>query len=209
MSTPSRRDQLLALAGTILERDGVEGLGVGSLAREAGIKPPSLYKQFGGIEEIRAALVAEGFADFDSALAALTDASRQSTAPPGVAPPAPEARPPDPAAVRETVRAFARTYREQALAMPQRYRLMTARPLARDLLPAGSERAAMQPLLDLFGETVEHHDVSRAAWAWAHGLVSLEIAERFPPGADLDAGWELLVDGVTSLLARRTAATRP
>lgn len=26
-------------------------------------------------------------------------------------------------------------------------------------------------------------------WAFAHGMVSLEIDSRFPPGADLDSAW--------------------
>jgi hypothetical protein len=35
---------------------------------------------------------------------------------------------------------------------------------------------------------------SRALWAAAHGLVDLELNDRFPPGADLDAAWAALVD---------------
>ena len=52
----------------------------------------------------------------------------------------------------------------------------------------------MIALVDLFGETPGHHDTARAAWAWAHGLASLEIADRFPPGADIDAAWQVLVE---------------
>ena len=32
-------------------------------------------------------------------------------------------------------------------------------------------------------------DRARAAWAFAHGMVTLELADRFPPDADLDAAW--------------------
>jgi hypothetical protein len=31
--------------------------------------------------------------------------------------------------------------------------------------------------------------LARAMWAFAHGMVSLEIDGRFPPGADLDGAW--------------------
>jgi hypothetical protein len=31
---------------------------------------------------------------------------------------------------------------------------------------------------------------ARALWAFAHGTVMLELDQRFPPGADLDAAWE-------------------
>jgi hypothetical protein len=30
---------------------------------------------------------------------------------------------------------------------------------------------------------------ARACWAFAHGMVILELDGRFPPGADLDAAW--------------------
>jgi hypothetical protein len=29
----------------------------------------------------------------------------------------------------------------------------------------------------------------RAVWAFAHGMVGLELSGRFPPDADLDAAW--------------------
>jgi hypothetical protein len=32
-------------------------------------------------------------------------------------------------------------------------------------------------------------DVSLALWAFAHGMVVLELNDRFPPDADLDAAW--------------------
>lgn len=59
----------------------------------------------------------------------------------------------------------------------------------------------MVALLALFGEDLTRHDVARAAWAWAHGLVILEIAQRFPPDADLDAAWAVLVDTLTARAA--------
>jgi hypothetical protein len=36
-------------------------------------------------------------------------------------------------------------------------------------------------------------DLARAAWAAVHGLVVLELADRFPPDADLDAAWAAAV----------------
>ena len=38
---------------------------------------------------------------------------------------------------------------------------------------------------------------ARLLWAAAHGLVVLELADRFPPGADLDAAWTELVAALT------------
>jgi Tetracyclin repressor-like, C-terminal domain len=82
--------------------------------------------------------------------------------------------------------AIATAYRAYALAHPHLYRLMNYQPLRRDLLPAGLEARAAGPLAEAAG-----HDQARARamWAFAHGMVSLEIDGRFPPDADLDEAW--------------------
>ena len=73
------------------------------------------------------------------------------------------------------------------------------RPLNRDQLPPGlrdqlppglrdqllEDRAAAPPVIALGGEP----DRARAAWAFAHGMIMLELNGRFPPTADLDAAW--------------------
>lgn len=169
----ARREQLVSLAKDLLEREGLDGFGVGSLSRAAGIKPPSLYKHFAGRADIENALISRGFRDFAMALAQTSNGTLSP---------------------RDRVAGFAQAYRTQALERPQLYRLMTDRPLDREALTPGAEREAMAALLEFLGEKEGHHDRARAAWAWAHGLASLEIAGRFPPGANIDAAWELLVD---------------
>jgi WHG domain-containing protein len=47
-----------------------------------------------------------------------------------------------------------------------------------------------------------NQDLARAVWAFAHGMVQLELARRFPPGADLDSAWQ---EGITAFQARMTA----
>jgi AcrR family transcriptional regulator len=81
--------------------------------------------------------------------------------------------------------AIARAYRAFALAHPQLYRLMTERPLPRDELPEGLEARAAAPIL----RAVADPNAARAAWAFAHGMVVLELAGRFPPDADLEPAW--------------------
>ena len=61
-------------------------------------------------------------------------------------------------------------------------------------LAAAAVAAAADPLLSAFGD--EH--VARAVWASAHGLVTLELAGRFPPEADLDAAWAAMVAAYAS-----------
>lgn len=183
--TSARREQLLDLAADVLERDGLDEFGVGSLARAAGIRPPSLYKHFAGLDDIHHGLISRAFRDLAEAFTrAETEADADSD-------------------VRARVAAFAAVYRRQALARPQLYRLSTARPLDRSAVEPGAEESAMAALLTLFGEDLGRHDVARSAWAWAHGLVSLEIAERFPPDADLDAAWSVLVDTLAAMASDR------
>jgi AcrR family transcriptional regulator len=81
--------------------------------------------------------------------------------------------------------ALAGAYRAFALAHPHLYTLMTDGPLRRDLLPEGIEQEIAAPLRAALPDEA----AARAAWAAAHGLAALELAGRFPPGADLDAAW--------------------
>lgn len=88
-------------------------------------------------------------------------------------------------------RGLARAYRTFARKHPQLYRLMTDRPLDRAGLEPGVEERAAQPVVDIFGER------ARAAWAFAHGMTILELNDRFPPGADLDAAWEQGIEALS------------
>lgn len=88
------------------------------------------------------------------------------------------------------LRALARAYRRWALAHPRLYELTTRKPLHRDRLGDGVETAASARLVTLCGGDV---DRARALWAAAHGLVDLELANRFPDGADVPAAWDALV----------------
>ena len=97
-----------------------------------------------------------------------------------------------------TFAALADAYRTWALAHPHMHRLLHDRPLDRSRLPKGLEERAAAPLI-----TACHGDqaMARAAWATIMGLVDLELADRFPPGADLAA--------VYAAAARAYASTGP
>jgi AcrR family transcriptional regulator len=86
---------------------------------------------------------------------------------------------------------LAEAYRSWALAHPALYGLATGAPLDRDRLTPGVEDRAAAPVVAAAGGD-EHR--SRALWAAAHGLVALELNDRFPPGADLDAAWAAMVE---------------
>jgi AcrR family transcriptional regulator len=81
---------------------------------------------------------------------------------------------------------LATAWRSFARGRPHLYRLMTLQPLPRDRLPAGVEARAALPVVAAAGGD-EH--LGRALFAFAHGMTILELDERFPEDADLDAAW--------------------
>ncbi|MER7175181.1 TetR/AcrR family transcriptional regulator [Streptomyces mesophilus] len=84
-----------------------------------------------------------------------------------------------------------KAYRTYALAHPHLYRLNTERSLPREDLPEGLEARAAAPLVRVCGGDM---DAARAAWAFAHGMVILQLNGRFPDDADLSAAWETGAD---------------
>ena len=167
----TRGRQLVAEARALLEEGGPDGLTMRTLAGRVGIRAPSIYKHVAGREALEAAVVADGLREFAEAG---EEAVRDAADPLG---------------------ALARAYRGFARAHPHLYRLMNDRPLPRDRLPEGLEARAGAPLLAAMGGDP---DRARAAWAFAHGMVMLELTDRFPEGADLDAAWRA---GLTALHA--------
>jgi hypothetical protein len=55
-----------------------------------------------------------------------------------------------------------------------------------ELLTPGVEERAARPLVEAVGGDPAH---GRVLWAFVHGMVVLELNDRFPSSADLDAAW--------------------
>ncbi len=159
--TPRARE-IVDAARALLEEEGPDALTMRRLADRLGMRAPSLYKHFSGKEALEAAVISDGFVELAGAF---EEAVRGAHDPLGE---------------------LARTYRSFALSRPHLYRLMTERPLRRDLLEPDVEARAAGPLLEAAGGD---ESLARAAWAFAHGMTVLELNGRFPPGADLDAAW--------------------
>jgi AcrR family transcriptional regulator len=166
----TRQQEIVAVARDLVAREGVEALTLGRVAKTLGIKPPSLYKHFPSKRALEAVLIAEGMSMWAEAL---------ETAGP-------------------TLSEMASAYRSFANEHPQLYRLMTDRPLPRDLLPEGLEARAAAPLHRAAGDP----DLARAVWAFAHGMAVLELAGRFPPDADLEPAWTKAVEAFSAARAR-------
>ncbi|RPE44389.1 TetR family transcriptional regulator [Streptomyces sp. Ag109_O5-1] len=159
----ARAREIVAAARDLLEESGPAALTMRTLADRLGIKAPSLYKHFPDKHAVEVELAAQMLEE--SAEALETAATRT------------------PGSLEE----LARAYRTYALSHPHLYCLATERPLPRASLPAGLEDRAALPLLRACGGDL---DLARATWAFAHGMVVLEIHGRFPEDADLDAAWK-------------------
>jgi AcrR family transcriptional regulator len=159
----ARMRQIVAAARELLEEDGPEALTMRRVAERVGVRAPSLYKHLPDKAALEAAVIATGFEDSAAVLEAAVAA----------------------AGTGDPLFAMGRAYRGFALEHPHLYRLMTDRPLRRDLLPAGVEDRAAAPLVTVMADP----DGARSLWAFVHGMTILELNGRFPPGADLDAAW--------------------
>ncbi len=160
--TPRARE-IVAAAREILEADGRDGLTMRRIAARLGIRAPSLYKHFPDKGALEAAIISAAFQE----QAEIFERAVEGSA--------------DPLAD------LAAAYRRYAHAHPHLYRLVTDQELRRDLLVPGVEERAGRPIYLAAGSDPAR---ARAAWAFAHGMAMLELTNRFPPGADVDAAWD-------------------
>ena len=193
----------MAAGRRLLEEEGPEALTMRRLAERLGIRAPSLYKHLPDKAALEAAIIATGFeeaaAAFEAAVEGAADGGGQGahggaggTASDGAGTGAGRALPALAAGgtlpvlgAGGTLPALAAAYRRFALAHPHLYRLMTNGPLPREHLPPGLEDRTAAPVLRAAGSQAR----ARAVWAFAHGMVMLELDHRFPADADLDAAW--------------------
>jgi AcrR family transcriptional regulator len=159
----ARVAKVVAAARAVIGRAGLDGLTMQSVAAELRIKAPSLYKHVGGKRDIEIELIVDTLAETGEAL-------HQAVA---------EARP------GRRVAALLDAYRRVALAAPDRYRLATQGRLPRRELPPGLEAWAGAPFRLATGDPYR----GQALWAFAHGMVVLEIDRRFADATQLDTTW--------------------
>ncbi|WP_031516734.1 TetR/AcrR family transcriptional regulator [Streptomyces sp. NRRL F-5123] len=162
-----RARQIVGAARELLEKEGADALTMRHLADRIGIKAPSLYKHFRDKAAVEAELTALMLAELAETLEAA-----EAEAPGSLA-------------------ALLGAYRAYALEHPNLYRLSTQKPLPRGVLPPGLEDRAAAPL---FRHVRMDEHTARAAWAFAHGMVVLELDGRFPDDSDLAAAWRTGAD---------------
>src|SRR6202140_2488625 len=160
---PRRVVETVSAARRVLEGEGAGALTMRRLAEELHIQAPSLYKHFSGKAAVEMALIEDAMFDIgDATHRALHE---QTTLSPLVNPLA--------------------WFRANSLSLPNLYRLATGGSLSRDSLPAGLEEWAGTPWYVVTGDP----SLAQALWSFAHGMLILELDDRYPTGSDLDSTW--------------------
>ncbi|WP_442815784.1 TetR/AcrR family transcriptional regulator [Streptomyces sp. NBC_01207] len=170
----------MAAARELLDAEGPDALSMRRIAERVGIRAPSLYKHFPDKAAVEAGLQVQG-------MTRLAEELEAAEAEIGVEPP---------------LLVLARAYRRHALASPHLYRITHGRPLARNALPEGLEDRAATPLARAVHGDI---DIARSFWAFAHGMVVLELDGRFPPDANLDAAWRTGCEAFARTIRNGTA----
>jgi AcrR family transcriptional regulator len=158
-----RSAQIVKAARQILEDEGLDALTMRRLAAAVDVRAPSLYKHFSSKRAVEVALIEEGLLESGHIM-------HRAVAKPGR---------------RSTTAALLSAYRSVALANPNLYPLMTSGSLPRAELTPGLEDWAGEPFLLATGDAY----LGQALWAFAHGMVVLELDRRFLEHSDLDRTW--------------------
>ena len=173
MPTPDRTSlqQIVDAARDILERDGLVGLTMQSVADAVGVRAPSLYKRVNGRDEL-VRLVAE------ATLLELTRRVDEGRTAPDLA---------------NALRAFAHE-------RPAAYHLVFSPDtrVSQELVEASSA-PILRVAQELAGPD-DALEAARTLTAWANGFIGMELAGGFNLGGDLERAWDYglarLVDAI-------------
>lgn len=158
-----RQGEIVTAAGRVLEDEGPDAVTMRRLATEIGIKAPSIYKHLAGKADVLGLLVEE-------ALFTMGEAGHEAV---------------DDLSPGPAIGPLLVTYRRVATSRPHHYRLVTGPAYDRSRLVAGLEDWAGE---SFFRATGEPH-LAQALWSFAHGMVILEIDERFQHPDGLALTW--------------------
>jgi len=183
---PRRVAEIIAAARLLLESEGREALTMRRLGQALGIRAPSLYKHLPGKHAVEVALIEIGLAEIGEALHRAASDQRAL-------------------AEAGAVASVLATYRAESLARPNLYRLATSGQLPRGELTPGLEDWAGEPWFLAAGDPF----LAQAMWSFAHGMVILELDQRYPEGSELDRTWQAGAAAFTLAASRGPAGPGP
>jgi AcrR family transcriptional regulator len=190
MPTPARTSvaEIVRAGRAILEAEGVNGLTMQRVARDVGVRPPSLYKRV----RDRAELVRLIAGDVAHELTVTLDEAAASGDP------------------RDDLRGLANEFRAFARAHPEGYRLLFARlPDGSGLDPELNARASAALLRTAAALAGPDHalEAARTVVAWATGFISMELADAFRLGGEVDRAYAFGIGRLADAIA--TPAGKP
>lgn len=157
------------MARGLLEREGPDGLLMRRVAAELGIRTPSLYKHLPHRRALENELIAQGLWEQGERMRQASEGSD------------------------DPLFAAAGAYRSFAHDHPHLYRLIAGRPLDRvEPVISAEAYAVAQVRAVVAGDQV----VGRRVWAFVHGMIDLELSDRFPPGPDVEVIWASGLDAL-------------
>ncbi len=167
------RNQVVLAALALVNEEGPEACGVNRVARDLGIKPPSLYNHVGGNSDLRMAVAVEGY---EQLRASTLRAEKRSS----------------------QLETLAHGYRAWAKANAGLYRLMSTTsldPTDREYAPV-LERG-LKPYTDAMADLgLDDEDAIhgiRTLRATLHGFILLELDGQFRLGQDADESFRRCV----------------
>jgi AcrR family transcriptional regulator len=167
----ARRRLITTTARTLAEREGWDAVTTRRLSTEIEYSQPVLYKHFGSMEDIVAAVALEGFGELAEAL----QAARRNTASPN-----------------DELGRVATAYSGFAAENPALYDAMFTRstrlPFAAEDTPTPLTQAfsELREAVATIAATRDVDTLTEVLWAALHGLVMLSRNDRLRPGHDTD-----------------------
>jgi AcrR family transcriptional regulator len=172
-------DAVVDAAIAVIDADGPEALSLAAVASRTGVATPSLYKHVSSLDALRGLVQLRVLTDLGDALAeAVLGRSTD-----------------------DALRALMSTYRDYAIAHPNRYAALPQQPRPEPELAAAGNRVIEVVFAVLRGYGLEGSAVihaTRCVRAAMHGFASLQISGGFRLAEDIEDSHRLLVALVTA-----------
>lgn len=171
----------------ILERQGLDALTMQAVAEAVGVRAPSLYKRVPGRDGLLRMIVDEAALE----LAAELDGAVEGH---------------DPAT---DLRALADAFRGFARRNPATYPLLFD-PRQGGMSDEARDRSsdAVRRVCAALAGDAAALPAARMVVAWANGFVTMELADAFRLGGDVDEAWEYAVEGLVAALSGQRKSIR-
>lgn len=159
-----------------IDEHGIETLTIAAVADRTGVRGPSLYKHVPGIAALRSRVAVRVLAEITDAL---TSAAIGRSGPAALS-------------------ALMHSYRDYAVANPNRYAVVPPDPLRDPRTAEAAQRQIEVILAVLHGSGITGSDaihVMRGLRAMAHGFAEIESSGGFGLNEDIDESFRRMVDG--------------